>query len=269
MQKTILITGATDGIGFETAKMLVSQGHYVLLHGRNASKLKEVRKILSAHSDNAQLESYLADLSTMQEVHALAKAVQAKHNSIDVLINNAGVYATSNNRTNDGLDLRFAVNTIAPLILTQALLPQLGTTGRVLNLSSAAQAPVNIRALMGEEKVSDNEAYAQSKLALTIWSRVLGFKYKMAGPAIIAINPKSLLASKMVKDNFGIAGKDLSFGAEVLCQATLCDEFAGASGLYFDNDHEKFADPHSDALNDKICQKVMSTLKVIIKRVKQ
>ena len=90
------------------------------------------------------------------------------------------------------MDLRFAVNTIAPLILTQALLPQLGKTGRVLNLSSAAQAPVSIRALMGEEKVSDNEAYAQSKLALTIWSRVLGFKYKMTGPAIIAINPKSL-----------------------------------------------------------------------------
>lgn len=266
MQKTILITGATDGIGLETAKMLINQGHYLLLHGRNASKLKQVENTLSAISDTAQFESYLADLSNMTEVQSLADAVKAKHNHIDVLINNAGVFQTPNNTTVDGLDVRFAVNTIAPYILTRALLPILGNEGRVLNLSSAAQASVDLDALNGNKALGASEAYAQSKLALTIWSRVLGLKLKQQGPAIIAINPKSLLGSKMVKDAYGIAGGDLSLGAEVLCQGALCDDFANASGLYFDNDHEKFANPHPDALNENICQSVMANIEQIAQR---
>jgi len=86
---------------------------------------------------------------------------------------------------------------------------------------------------------------------------------KQQGPAIIAINPKSLLGSKMVKEAFGIAGSDVSLGAEVLCQAALCDNFADASGLYFDNDNEKFSLPHPDALNEEICDEVMSHIEKI------
>jgi len=267
MQKTILITGATDGIGFETAKMLINQGHYLLLHGRNAAKLEQVEAALAAISETAQFESYLADLSNMTEVTALANQIKAKHQQIDVLINNAGVYKTANNTTVDNLDTRFAVNSIAPYRLTQALLPILGRQGRVLNLSSAAQSTVNLDALSGNKALTDSEAYAQSKLALTIWSRVLGQQLKQQGPAIIAINPKSLLGSKMVKDAFGIAGSDLSVGAELLCQAALCDDFAHASGLYFDNDYEKFADPHPDALDEKICASVMAQIEQIEKSI--
>lgn len=265
MQKIVLITGATDGIGFETAKMLIKQGHYVLLHGRSESKLKAVETALSKISETAKFESYLADLSNMSAVKTLAETVKTKHKNIDILINNAGVYKASAQHTSDGLDLRFAVNTVAPYLLTQSLLPVLGSDSRVLNLSSAAQASVDLSALMGEKAVSDGEAYAQSKLALTIWSRVLGLKRKAHEPVIIAINPKSLLGSKMVKDAFGIAGGDLSLGAEVLCQAALCDDFANASGLYFDNDREKFSAPHSDALDESICQSVMDTLETITK----
>ena len=264
MQKTILITGATDGIGFETAKMLVKQGHYVLLHGRNADKLKQVETSLLALSETAQFESYIADLSEFDEVKSLAQVIKKNHDHIDILINNAGVYSARNNVLSNGLDIRFAVNTIAPYLLTNALLPIMGSKGRVLNLSSAAQSTINLNALSGSVTLNDNEAYAQSKLALTIWSRVLGLKLKKQGPVIIAINPKSLLGSKMVKDAFGIAGGDLSLGAEVLCQAALCDDFENASGLYFDNDYEKFADPHSDALNDGICKSVMNRIEVII-----
>ena len=89
MRKTILITGSTDGIGLETAKMLVSQGHYVLLHGRNPSKLEEVKNALSARGED--VESYVADLSLMANVEALVKAVAQKHSKLDVLVNNAGV----------------------------------------------------------------------------------------------------------------------------------------------------------------------------------
>ncbi|NES21324.1 MAG: SDR family NAD(P)-dependent oxidoreductase, partial [Symploca sp. SIO3E6] len=176
--KTILITGSTDGIGLATAKMLVSQGHQVLLHGRNPAKLKEVEKALAALTGGGQIEIYVADLSLIANVEAFAKAVVEKHNKLDVLINNAGVYNALNPVTQDGLDVRFAVNAIAPYLLTQRLLPLLGTSGRVINLSSAAQSTVNPKALIGQVSLSDGAAYAQSKLALTIWSRSLGLSLK-------------------------------------------------------------------------------------------
>ncbi len=91
MQKTILVTGATDGIGLETAKILVRKGHDVLLHGRNPEKLADVVKTLSVLADDGQIESYEADLSHMSEVEVFAKEVAAKHEKSDVLINNAGV----------------------------------------------------------------------------------------------------------------------------------------------------------------------------------
>ncbi len=149
MKKTILITGSTDGIGLETAKMLLTQGHHVLLHGRNPAKLADAEKTLSALAQGEPVESYIADLSSMADVDALAKAVAEKHAHLDVLINNAGVFKTPKPITQDGLDVRFAVNTLAPFLLTQKLMPLLGASSRVVNLSSAAQAPVVLEALAG------------------------------------------------------------------------------------------------------------------------
>lgn len=155
MHKTILITGSTDGIGLETAKMLVSQGHHVLIHGRNPVKLADVESTLSALSGEGRVESYLADLSRLSDVEALAKSVAERHDQLDVLINNAGVFKTLEPITPEGLDVRFAVNTIVPYLLTQRLLPLLGSDGRVINLSSAAQSPVNPEALAGRVRLSD------------------------------------------------------------------------------------------------------------------
>ena len=262
MQKTIFITGSTDGIGLETAKMLVSEGHVVLLHGRNPAKLEKIENTLSANG--GRVESYVADLSLMTNVEALANAVAEKHSKLDVLINNAGVYNAQNPVTPDGLDIRFAVNAIAPYLLTQRLLPLLGTSGRVVNLSSAAQAPVNLNALVGQASLSDGVAYAQSKLALTMWSRHLALSLKEQGPAIIAVNPGSLLGSKMVKQAFGKAGSDISVGAEILCRAALSDEFSAASGQYFDNDKGQFASPHPDALNSQKSEALVRTIKQVL-----
>ena len=91
------------------------------------------------------------------------------------------------------------MNTIAPFLLTRRLLPLLGASGRVINLSSAAQAAVNLRALVGEVQLSDNAAYAQSKLALTMWSRALALSLGRSGPSVVAVNPGSMLGTKMVK----------------------------------------------------------------------
>lgn len=261
--KTILITGATDGIGLETAKILVNQGHHVLLHGRNPEKLEKVKKELSALG---KVESYVADLSDIKATKLLAKEVTQKHKKLDVLINNAGVLKAPNVTTPDGLDVRFVVNTISPYLLTKELLPLLGDKGRVINLSSAAQAPVDLTALAGNgRKMQDMEAYSQSKLAITMWSRDMAKSLGDKGPTIIPINPGSLLASKMVKEGFGVAGKDLSIGANILVHAALSDDFKNMSGQYFDNDKGQFANPHPDALDDNKCKQVVNAIDTLLK----
>ncbi|GJL56455.1 MAG: oxidoreductase [Nitrospirales bacterium] len=269
MQKIILVTGSTDGIGLETAKMLVSLGQHILLHGRNPSKLEKAEKMLSALSEGGRVERYVADLSRMAGVGALVKAVADKHAKLDVLINNAGVYNTSDPVMPDGLDVRFAVNTIAPYLLTQRLLPMLGASGRVINVSSAAQSPVDPKALAGQGRLSDGAAYAQSKLALTMWSRHMALSLKGEDPAIIAVNPGSMLGSKMVKDAFRVAGGDIRIGAEILTRAALEDEFATASGQYFDNDSGQFASPHPDALDPKKSQEMVRVIETVLAKMTQ
>lgn len=265
MQKKILITGSTDGIGLETAKTLVSRGHYVLIHGRNSAKLEEVERMLLSLSDAVQVESYVADLSRLNDVEAFAGAVAKKHDRLDVLINNAGVYKTSEPITQDGLDVRFVVNTIAPYLLTQKLLPLLGANARVINLSSAAQAPVNKGALAGRTHLTDDmAAYAQSKLAITMWSRVMALSLKDNGPVFISVNPGSLLATKMVKEGFGMAGNDIRIGSDILTRAALDDEFATASGQYFDNDAGRFASPHNDVLDAKKSREVVQVIEDVL-----
>lgn len=238
----ILITGATDGIGMETARMLTEEGHEVLLHGRSGEKLANVAREIG----NENADQYVADLSQMADVRSFAETVREKHSHLDVLINNAGVYNAPSEKTGDGLDIRFAVNTMAPYILTHELLPLMDESGRIVNLSSAAQKPVDAKALSGEADLQDGEAYAQSKLALTMWTVELSHRID---PVIVAVNPGSLLGSKMVKTAFGVEGNDITIGANILYQAALSDTFADASGKYFDNDSGDFGDPHPDAMD--------------------
>lgn len=260
-QKTILITGATDGIGLETARMLVSMGHCVLLHGRNAAKLEATESSLKSLNESASVACYLADLSRLPDVDALSDDIARKHAKLDVLINNAGIFRTSTPITADGLDVRFMVNTIAPYRLAQRLLPLMDRTGRIVNLSSAAQSPVDTDALAGRVHLSDEfAAYAQSKLVITMWSYEMARVLKEDGPAVIAVNPGSLLGTKMVKEGFGMAGGDVRIGADVLTRAALADEFRSASGQYFDNDAGRFAPAHADASNREKCERVVRAI---------
>ena len=262
MSKVILLTGATDGIGLETARILVKQGHYVLLHGRDSEKLERVKVELS---NQGLVDSYIADLSDMNDIRSLAELIKRKQKSLDVLINNAGVLQSPNIMTADGLDVRFVVNTIAPYLLTKQLLPLLSKRGRVINVSSAAQATVDIDAFKGHgEEIDALHAYSQSKLALTMWSRIMADQVGNQGPVIIVVNPGSLLGSKMVKEGFGMRGKDLRIGANILVRLAVEDEFCNASGKYFDNDKGRFANPHPDALDDSKCAELISVLEFFL-----
>ena len=249
MTKSILVTGSTDGIGAETARLLVEDGHRVLVHGRNPDKLDQVTNRLAA-MEKGPVEGFVADLSRLGEVDRLASEISGRHPRLDVLINNAGVFRTPNPISAEGLDVRFVVNTLAPYLLTRRLLPAMDGNSRVVNLSSAARASVELDALDGHRHLSDEfAAYAQSKLAITQWSRQLADTLGGHGPAIIAINPGSMLGTKMVTQGFGVAGGDIGIGADILVRAALSQEFEGASGKYFDNDSQRFADPHVDAMD--------------------
>lgn len=258
MPKTILITGATDGIGRLTAERLVSAGHRVLLHGRNAKKLQAVADALGGVT-----ECFVADLGSFADVNAMAAQILERHAHLDVLINNAGVFKTAQPTTGDGLDVRFVVNTLAPFLLTKRLLPLLGETGRVVNLSSAAQARVNTEALQGRGRLDDMAAYSQSKLALTIWTRELAAE-RPSGPLLVSVNPGSLLATKMVTEGFGMAGNDVGIGASILVEAAVGDRFVGRSGQYFDNDARLFADPNPAALDASHARAVMNAIDTVV-----
>jgi NAD(P)-dependent dehydrogenase (short-subunit alcohol dehydrogenase family) len=259
MKKKILITGATDGIGLETTKKLHALGHDLLIHGRNKERLSSLKRTLTVSDSSEQrIETYRADLSDMQDVDKFADDVIDGHTHIDVLINNAGVLKTSQTKTSHGLDVRFVVNTLAPYRLARRLTPLLGADGRVINLSSAAQSTVNLEALNGNLALADMDAYAQSKLAITMWTQVLAAQAQ--SPVMIAVNPGSLLGTKMVKEGFGMDGKDIAIGADILCRVALDDEFKQASGKYFDNDIGQFTAPHADAGKPAKVQAVMQTI---------
>lgn len=261
MTKTILITGATDGIGQLTAKTLAAEGHTILIHGRSAEKLENAAKEIGGTT-----ESYSADLTHMDQVHAMATEIRKAHDSLDVIINNAGVLKLNNPVTNDGYDARFVVNTFAPFALTKALLPILADDGRIVNLSSAAQAPIDIEALHGRKQLDDNSAYAQSKLAITIWTRELA-KTLAEGQIAVAVNPGSLLASKMVKEGYGVEGSNLQIGADILREAAIGSSFANANGKYFDNDSHVFAKPHPAALDASHSALVMQGMEEIVAKI--
>lgn len=240
MKKTILITGATDGIGRATAQVLASDGHRLILHGRNAEKLAAMAAEVGGNVTTEQ-----AGFTELSEVAALGRRVAEAH-VVDVLINNAGVFRTSTPRTASGEDVRFVVNTFSPALLSRLLLPALAPGARLVHLSSAAQAPVDLAALRGERPLEAMEAYAQSKLALTLWSQAFGQAHP-EGPVSVAVNPGSLLATNMVREGFGMAGQDIGIGVGILTRAALSPEFATASGKYFDNDAGRFAAPQADA----------------------
>ena len=197
----------------------------------------------------------------------LAASIKKQHSTLDVLINNAGVFKTPNPITSDSYDVRFIVNTVAPYLLTKLLLDVIPTSGRVVNLSSAAQSPVDLKALLGRKILTDSEAYAQSKLGITMWSFALASAITGEGPAIIAVNPASLLASKMVKEAYGTDGNDLGIGADILRRAAIDEEFSAASGRYFDNDRGDFANPHSDVLDVAKNQSLVSAMDKLIEKL--
>lgn len=259
--KTILITGSTDGIGKLAAIKLAKDGFHIILHGRNNQKLERTITEVKQLSNNENIQGYTSDFSSVESVKNLIFELQRDHTKIDVLINNAGVFKSSIQTNKHGLDLRFAVNYFAPFVLTDGVITLLNSSPspRVINLSSAAQAPVSVEALLGKAKLTEQEAYAQSKLALTMWS----FEFAKEHPKIItiAVNPGSLLNTKMVKEAYGQHWSSATKGSDILYDLSASGEYTDRSGQYFDNDKGdpkgEFAQAHTDAYDPSKIEQLM------------
>ncbi|TKG91468.1 SDR family NAD(P)-dependent oxidoreductase [Puteibacter caeruleilacunae] len=257
MKKTILITGSTDGIGKLTATKLAAQGHEVHLHGRNQNKLNAVIAEIKSATGNDNLNGFVADFSDFESVKQMAHQVNKELPKLDVLINNVGIYHSSESYNRNGLEMRFVVNYFAQVLFTTEVLPVLkkANQARVVNLSSAAQSSISFDALTGEESIGISDAYAQSKLALTIWSFYMA--QKEPNLTIVPVNPGSLLNTKMVKEAFGNSWSSADKGADILIALGVSDEFADVSGKYFDNDRGSFGLAHPDAYDKAIVDELI------------
>ncbi|MEM6316203.1 MAG: SDR family NAD(P)-dependent oxidoreductase [Bacteroidota bacterium] len=254
MKKTILITGSTDGIGKLAAIKLAQDGHEVYLHGRNSEKLEKVIAEIKAAFDNEHISGFVADFSDLAAVKNMAIKVQNELTKLDVLINNAGVYKSKVSQTNDGLDIRFTVNYFAPYVLTNELMPLLkkGAAPRVINLSSAAQAPVSMEAMKGNKPLGEMAAYSQSKLALSMWSTYLA--EKEPDLVVIPVNPGSLLNTNMVREGWGFHRSSADKGANILYDLAISEQYTNDSGKYFDNDLGAFGSLHPAEKDSMVIQ---------------
>lgn len=264
----ILITGSTDGIGKLTALKLAKEGHEVYIHGRNKAKVDSVIAEIKNASNNENIKGFVADFSDLNAVKQLAEQIKNEVSSLDVLINNAGIFKAPLQKTKDGLDIRMSVNYLAPYILTESIVSILekGSETRIVNLSSAAQSTVKKGILTGAVSINANDAYAQSKLALTMWS----FHFAKQYPNIttIAVNPGSLLNTKMAKEAYGQHWSPAEKGVDILYDLATSDAYKDATGKYFDNDKGetigRFSPAHPDAYDEvKISELLEITNRII------
>jgi NAD(P)-dependent dehydrogenase (short-subunit alcohol dehydrogenase family) len=236
---TALVTGSTDGLGREVALRLAALGATVIVHGRNRERGEEtVRAIREAGGDAV---FYRADLASLAEVRELAATIEANHESLGLLINNAGIWTDGSNerRTSpDGHELVFAVNYLAPYVLSRKLLPLLRkeAPARIVNVSSVAQQPIDFDDPMLSRAYSASRAYAQSKLAIVMLTLDLAAELPPAEITANALHPATLMATAMVEKAGMTARATVADGAEAVMQLAVSPALAGKSGLYF---HEK------------------------------
>ncbi|RWD59186.1 MAG: SDR family NAD(P)-dependent oxidoreductase [Mesorhizobium sp.] len=266
--KTVLITGSTDGVGRVVAEKLGASGAHILVHGRDAMRGKAVVAAIEAAGGKAEL--LVADLSSLAEVRRLAEAVRARTTRLDILINNAGVGTADGGAKRqvsaDGYELRFAVNYLAAFLLTSELLPLLKASApaRIVNVASAGQQAIDFDDIMLTHGYSGVRAYCQSKLAQILFTVDLAGELKGSGVTVNALHPASYMDTTMVRQAGVTPWSSVETGADAILNLAASPALKGRSGLYFDGQRESRAD--AQAYDEKARRQLLSLSLDLIER---
>lgn len=239
-EQTILITGATSGLGRELAQALAKQGATMLLHGRDPERSRETVREIKQMTGNHRIQFYRADLSSLAEVQELASQVIAGVTRLDVLVNNAGVGfgkdTSKREVSQDGHELRFAVNYLAPYLLTERLIPLLEASrpSRIVNVASVGQAPLDFDNIMFTRGYSGVNAYRRSKLAMIAWTFDLAQCLGGTGVTVNALHPASLMPTKMVLEAGWQTMSSVEEGLKATLRLVVDPALENVSGEYFD-----------------------------------
>jgi NAD(P)-dependent dehydrogenase (short-subunit alcohol dehydrogenase family) len=239
-EATILVTGATDGLGKRVASALARRGATVLLHGRSPERLEATLEELRSQTGSQKVGSYLADLSSLGAVRDLADRILSEYDRLDVLVNNAGIIVQERKESEDGYELTFAVNYLSHFLLTSLLLPLLkgSAPARVVNVASAGQSPIDFDDPMLERGYDAMRAYSMSKLAQIMFTFELAERLSGTGVSVNALHPASLMDTKMVLDTFGYTMSTVEEGSEAVVRLAVSPELEGETGRYFDGTRE-------------------------------
>lgn len=249
-QQTILVTGSTAGLGKELASELAARGATVLVHGRSDASVDAALADIAETTGSNRLVPRVADLASLDAVRRLADEVAADHGRIDALVNNAGAVLPERRESTDGYELTFAVNYLAPFLLTLKLLPVLRQSrpARVVNVASAGQAPVNFDDVMLQRRYEMTFAYSQSKLALISFTFELAERLRDRGETEVtatALHPATLMPTKLVLETLGRTIDGLEQGVAATLRLVIDPDLDGVSGVYFDGIEEAAADPQA------------------------
>ena len=230
-RQTILITGATDGLGQRTAEMLAGPDTLLLIHGRDRDRGQRVVAAVEAAGGAAMF--YRADFAALGAVRELAATLANDHPRLDVLVNNAGIALANGPRrlSDDGHELTFAVNYLAPFLLTHLLRDRLSGQARVINVASAGQSPIDFDNVMLERNYNGMRAYTQSKLANVMFT----FDCAEAWPKVTSscLHPATFMATGMLRAAGIQPINSVDTGARAVI-ALITKPRADVHGLYFD-----------------------------------
>jgi NAD(P)-dependent dehydrogenase (short-subunit alcohol dehydrogenase family) len=245
-QRFVLITGATDGIGRAAAKRFAADGWFVLIHGRDEAKLRATQSEIAAQTGSDSVDWVRADFASLADVRALGAYLVDNYDRLDVLINNAGTLQQTRQLSQDGHELTFAVNHLAPFALTAALLPALRATAsaqgqaRVLNVAANGhlKAALDFDDLQYTRDYDGVKAYQRSKLANVLFTKRLARQLDGSGVAVHALHP-GVITTKVLMAGFGITGADPADAAAAMHQLATSQQLAGQTGRYFDVTRER------------------------------
>jgi NAD(P)-dependent dehydrogenase (short-subunit alcohol dehydrogenase family) len=210
--RTVLVTGATSGLGLATAQALAGMGARVILGAHSAQRGEDARRRVAAATGNDDVHLVVADLSSQAAVIRMAEEIEGRFDRLDVLINNAGVDVGERRTTVDGLELTFAVNYMAPFLLTNSLLGMLqaAAPARTLNVASSGYkgGRIELDDLQGEGRFSGQRAYNNSKLALVLFTYELARRAADTGVTGNAVDPGFVRGTNI--------GRTLPFGYQLI-----------------------------------------------------